>query len=104
MGAMTSLNLASNRLEAEGAKIVADAIKVTIVHLRSFWYYFHVHLTSQSTTVVCYYPQDMRAMTSLNLSGNFFGPDGAKHVVEVIKVSNCVVAIILASFSFPSDH
>jgi hypothetical protein len=28
-GAMTSLNLASNNLEAEGAKIVADAIKVT---------------------------------------------------------------------------
>ena len=26
---MTSLNLASNRLEAEGAKIVAEAIKVT---------------------------------------------------------------------------
>jgi hypothetical protein len=28
-GAMTSLNLASNRLYAEGAKIVAEAIKVT---------------------------------------------------------------------------
>jgi hypothetical protein len=29
-GAMTSLNLASNQLGAKGAKIVADAIKVTI--------------------------------------------------------------------------
>jgi hypothetical protein len=29
MGAMTSLNLASNKLRAEGAKIVAEAIKVT---------------------------------------------------------------------------
>jgi hypothetical protein len=29
-GAMTSLNLASNRLGAEGAKIVAEAIKVTM--------------------------------------------------------------------------
>ena len=29
MGAMTSLNLALNRLEAEGAEIVAEAIKVT---------------------------------------------------------------------------
>jgi hypothetical protein len=27
-GAMTSLNLSSNNLEAEGAKIVAEAIKV----------------------------------------------------------------------------
>jgi hypothetical protein len=30
MGAMTSLNLASNGLGAEGAKIVAEAIKVTM--------------------------------------------------------------------------
>jgi hypothetical protein len=29
MGAMTSLNLASNYLRADGAKIVAEAIKVT---------------------------------------------------------------------------
>jgi hypothetical protein len=29
MGAMTSLNLAANNLRAEGAKIVAEAIKVT---------------------------------------------------------------------------
>jgi hypothetical protein len=29
MGALTSLNLASNELEAEGANIVAEAIKVT---------------------------------------------------------------------------
>jgi hypothetical protein len=30
MGAMTALNLASNELRAEGGKIVAGAIKVTM--------------------------------------------------------------------------
>ncbi len=33
-GALTSLNLASNRLEAEGAKHVAEAIKVNVSALR----------------------------------------------------------------------
>jgi hypothetical protein len=32
MGAMTSLNLASNYLRADGAKIIAEAIKVTKVY------------------------------------------------------------------------
>jgi hypothetical protein len=45
MGALTSLDLSSNCLQVEGAKIVAEAIKVT-VRLRSFWHHFHVHLTT----------------------------------------------------------
>jgi hypothetical protein len=43
MRALTSLNLSSNGLEAEGAEIVAEAIKVTVL-LRSFWHRFHAHL------------------------------------------------------------
>jgi hypothetical protein len=46
MGALTSLNLSLNGLEAEGAKIVAEAVKVIIMLLRLFWYHFHVHLTT----------------------------------------------------------
>jgi hypothetical protein len=46
MGALTSLNLSSNYLEAEGAKIVAEAIKVLSVRLRSFWHQFYVHPTT----------------------------------------------------------
>jgi hypothetical protein len=41
--ALTSLNLSSNNLKAEGAKIVAGAIKVT-VRLRSFWCRFYAYL------------------------------------------------------------
>jgi hypothetical protein len=44
--ALTSLNLSSNGLKAEGAKIVAEAIQVIVMRLRSFWCHFHVHLTT----------------------------------------------------------
>jgi hypothetical protein len=45
MRALTSLNLSSNNLQAEGASIVAEAMKVPIL-LRSCWHHFHVHLTA----------------------------------------------------------
>jgi hypothetical protein len=35
-------------------------------------------------------------MTSLNVSGNGLGAEGAKHIAEGITVSKCVVAVILA--------
>jgi hypothetical protein len=72
-GAMTSLNLSSNKLGAEGAKIVAEAIKVTMCApaiIMALWHHFDVHLTSQSTAVVCYYLQDMGALSLLNLTDN----------------------------------
>jgi hypothetical protein len=72
--------------------------------LRSFWYEFHVNLTIGSTAVVCYYLQDMGAMTSLHLSNNELGPEGAKHLAEGIKVIKRVVAVVLVPFSCLSDH
>jgi hypothetical protein len=45
MGAMTSLNLASNMIGSKGAKHVAEAIKVRVL-LWLFWYQFHAHLTN----------------------------------------------------------
>ena len=44
-GALTSLDLASNRPRAEGANIATKATEVT-VPLRSFWHPFHVHLAT----------------------------------------------------------
>jgi hypothetical protein len=41
-GAMTSLNLASNMIGSEGAKHVAEAIKVSVL-LRLFWYQFDAY-------------------------------------------------------------
>jgi hypothetical protein len=95
-GAMTSLNLASNELKAEGAKIVADAIKVTSVHLRSFWCHFHVHLTSQSTAVVCYCPQDMRALTKFDISNNSLYAAGGKVLAESLNGNQVMTELNLA--------
>jgi hypothetical protein len=43
-------------------------------------------------------------MTSLNLSSNTIGSEGAVHVAEAIKVRNCVVAVVLVPKSGSSDH
>jgi hypothetical protein len=98
-GAMTSLNLASNNLEAEGAKIVAGAIKVTkctpAIILEPF---SCPSLTSQSTAVVCYYPQDMRAMTSLNLASNRICREGNMDGIKAISSAVKVLAVILVPF------
>jgi hypothetical protein len=195
---ITSLDLASNNLGAEGAKVIAEAIKVT----QCVCDYFGIIFVSISLNSVCYYPQDMRAlacksgtfyhewvlnpnfhgtgpvleasreevsaqlgravkgrarkavvapqpplpprqykyvsiapdvygqdddpdlskshqclrcgqhksmhsvkgaMTSLNLTSNKLGPEGAKIVADAIKVTKCTPAIILEPFSCPSD-
>jgi hypothetical protein len=36
-------------------------------------------------------------MTSLNLSDNELGAEGARHIAEGIKVSKCVVAVSFMS-------
>jgi hypothetical protein len=41
-------------------------------------------------------------MTSLNLSANMLGVEGAKIVAEAIKVTKCTPAIMLKPFSCPS--
>jgi hypothetical protein len=48
--------------------------------------------------------KDMGAMTSLNLSSNEIGSEGAMHVAEAIKVRNCVVAVVFEPNSCRSDH
>jgi hypothetical protein len=42
-------------------------------------------------------------MTSLNLWRNWIRAEGAKHIAGALKVSKCVLAIILAPLSCPSD-
>jgi hypothetical protein len=65
---------------------------------------FMSNLTCQSTAVVCYYPQDMGAMTSLNLAGNWLKAEGAKHIAGAIKVSKYALAVILVRVSCESDY
>ena len=70
---LKEINISSNSLDEECAQILAPAIK------------------------------DNGTMTSLDLSGNRLKAEGAKIVAEAIKVTKCIPAIILASFSCPSD-
>jgi hypothetical protein len=48
--------------------------------------------------------KDNGAMTSLNLSDNALGAEGAEHIAAGIKVTKCAIAVVLAPFSCPSDH
>jgi hypothetical protein len=45
-GALTSLNLSSNDLKAEGTKIVAEAIKVSKFAIAAMLAPLHAHLTN----------------------------------------------------------
>jgi hypothetical protein len=47
---------------------------------------------------------DMGAMTSLNLAVNGLQAEGAKHIAGALKVSKCVLAVILAPLSCWSDQ
>ena len=69
---MTSLNLASNNLRADGAKHVAEAIKGHVSALRFDCYFFELDLTSGSTAVVygySYYNTTKGAMTTITFGG-----------------------------------
>ena len=70
---MASLNLANNGLSAEGAKHIAEAIKVNVSALRFDWYHFELDLTSGSTAVVygySHYNTAKGALTRLDISAN----------------------------------
>ena len=54
--------------------------------LRSFLHHSHVGLTNTPTAVVCYYPQDMRALSSLDLSRNKIGADGVAFITAALKM------------------
>jgi hypothetical protein len=97
---MTSLNLASNNIclygNMDGIKAISSAIKV-LASLRSFWYHFHLYLTSRSTAGVCYYPQDMGALSVTNVMGNHIGKEQLAKLQEIMRskpnlVSLCGIA------------
>mgnify|MGYP001447350678 CR=1 FL=1 len=61
-----SLNLANNKLEAEGAKHVAEAIKVHVSALWFGWHYFELDLTSGSTVYgYCLYNNTKGALETI---------------------------------------
>jgi hypothetical protein len=53
--------------------------------LRSFWYELHVNLAIGSTAVVCYYLQDMGALSSVNVLFNNIGTEQAQALANILK-------------------
>jgi hypothetical protein len=86
--ALSSLNLASNNMQAAGVKHIAQAISQ--VCCSDGARFEETTLLWGSKCKHCGKPKAEHgngAMTSLNLASNMIGSDGAKHVAGAIKVS-----------------
>jgi hypothetical protein len=111
MGAMTRLNLSNNGLlTREGGSALGNMLKANTIlkelDVSDSWYGLSPEVRdgpgfAQELAVGI---KDNGAMTSLNLSGNELGPKGAKHISAGIRVSKCVIVVVLAPFSCPFDH
>jgi Ran GTPase-activating protein (RanGAP) involved in mRNA processing and transport len=113
MGALSLLNLASNRLCAGGTKLLAAALKGNkiMTELNISWNSMTLSTLPygawgdiSGVVALADVIPDMRAMTSLDLSSNEIGSEGAVCVAEAIKVRHCVVAVVFEPNSCRSDH
>jgi hypothetical protein len=100
MRALTSLNLSNNNL---GQLVLPVGWTKEFMYDKFKGYgYKHIDGREQKDPtepggiiVLASALKDMRAMTSLDLSSNTIGSEGAVHVAEAIKVKKCVVAVVL---------
>jgi hypothetical protein len=109
-GALSSVNLASNCLYAEGTKLLAEVLtgntnmtELSISGNAATWD-GKEHGEMSGIIALADAIPDMGALTSLNLALNKLNAEGAKIVAEAIKVTNCAIAVVLVPFSCPSDH
>jgi hypothetical protein len=96
MGAMTSLNLASNRIcwmgNMDGIKAISSAIKVLALILVPFSSVSDFSFNCWCFGV-CYYPQDMRALSLLNLTDNSIGEARVQKIKEMCGSRNISLLI-----------
>ena len=95
--ALTSLNLSENYINAEGAKHVANAIKIHVSTLRFFWYHFELDLTSGSTAGVygySYYNTTKGALVKFDISNNALRAEGGKAFAEALN-DNKIMSFII---------
>jgi Ran GTPase-activating protein (RanGAP) involved in mRNA processing and transport len=85
----------------DAGKVLGAALAVNTVlkQLDLSKNYFNDHHAPRFAKELVIGLRDNETMTSLNLSDNFLGPEGGKHIAEGIKVSKCVVAVVLVPFS-----
>eukprot|EP00935_MAST-01C_sp_MAST-1C-sp1_P000641 g641.t1 len=100
-GALTSLNLASNCLEAEGARHFAEAIKGHVSVLRFDWHHFELDLTSGSTAVVygyCYYNTKKGAMTNLHIGNNGIPTKNMNEIIALVGAKPAMKVLCAVPF------
>jgi hypothetical protein len=109
MGALTSLNISENYLFAEGAKLLAEALKINQImtallniSTSSVTYNGKKYGDMSGVAALAGVIPGMGALTSLNLSSNFLKAKGAEIVAEAMKVPNCAIADVLVPLSCPS--
>ena len=91
---MTSLNLSRNFLRAEGAKHVAEAIKVNVSALRFDWYHFELDLTGGSTAGCA--NTTKVAMVQFDISKNYIRAEGGKALAEALTDNQVMQELSIA--------
>ena len=98
------LSLTSNHLYAGGGKALAEGLKgnqvITELNISNSLLGWTDGVGPDMSGVIALAGviPDMGAMTSLNLSVNALGPEGAKHIAAGVKVTKCAIAVVLAPF------
>jgi hypothetical protein len=106
-GAISSINLLKNCIPVEQAQELVHIMQtkemlITLCGLskeESELDFSGQNLHAGDAVLIANDISDMRAMTSLNLSDNELGAEGAKHIAAGIKVTKCAVVVVLAPFS-----
>ena len=91
---LKDLNLYYNSIGADGARALADGLKVTS---RSIFLYnlFHFSATAKKSNVLFVHVlQVNNSLQSLNLQSNDIQSDGAKAIAEALLVSICVFIVV----------
>jgi hypothetical protein len=112
MGAILSVNLLKNKIGVVQAKALASILKEhpTLKSLcgnsgkETELNMSGKEMDAGDAIMVVREIVDNGALTSLNLSSNNLEAEGGKVVAEAIKVTNNLMAVVLAPFSCPSDH
>jgi hypothetical protein len=114
MRAISSVNLLKNKIPVEQAQELVEIMQAmenltTLCGLSReeteidfSWQGRGEYLYAGDAVLIANDIRDMRAMTSLNLSNNGLGAEGAVHVAEAIKVRDR--AVVLKPKSCRSDH
>ncbi|KAL0243286.1 hypothetical protein GEMRC1_005847 [Eukaryota sp. GEM-RC1] len=98
---VTSVNLWNNSIGAEGARALADALKVNASVTNIDLSYNSIGAEGAEALTVAL--KVNVSVTSVNLGGNFIGDEGARTLAEALKVNTSVTSVNLKCNSIGDD-